>query len=122
MYLKLQHKKWIPTTNKKRGRHENPYELDKSLHLMINQMKKLVPKSILFAMHAAFGLSTIANAQTITPKIQEYVNRHQTVLLNQFIEFLRIPNILGDSLNMERNASFIQQILKERAVEKNCYD
>jgi acetylornithine deacetylase/succinyl-diaminopimelate desuccinylase-like protein len=78
-------------------------------------MKKLVLKSIL--MLAVFGSSSMANAQTITPKIQEYINSHQTVLLNQFIEFLRIPNVLGDSLNMERNASFIQQMLKERAVE-----
>ncbi len=62
-------------------------------------------------------LTLSANAQTITPKIQEYINSRQTVLLNQFIEFLRIPNVLGDSLNMERNASFIQQMLKERAVE-----
>ena len=105
---------WIPTTKKSR-RYENPYELDKILNFMINQMKKLVPKSIV--MLAVFGFSTIANAQTITPKIQEYVNNHQTVLLNQFIEFLRIPNVLGDSLNMERNASFIQQMLKERAVK-----
>ncbi len=57
------------------------------------------------------------HAQTINPKIQELINSKQTVLLNQFIEFLSIPNVLGDSLNMERNASFIQQMLKQRSVE-----
>ncbi len=56
-------------------------------------------------------------AQTINPKIQEFINSKQTVLLNQFIEFLRIPNVLGDSINMERNASFIQLMLKQQSVE-----
>lgn len=79
-------------------------------------MKKRIHELVSIAIFAVFSFNYSVNAQVITPKIQEYTSSRQTILLNQFMEFLTIPNVLGDSLNMERNASFIQQMLKERGV------
>src|SRR5690242_17538923 len=62
-------------------------------------------------------LPIIAKSQP--PAIKQYVgneqNRHRW--LKEYTDFLSIPNVLGDSLNMVKNANFILEWLKRNGVK-----
>lgn len=52
-----------------------------------------------------------------TNKIRQYrqVNEHQ--LLSDFVSFLSIPNIVGDSISIRRNADYIMQAMRNKGIE-----
>lgn len=52
------------------------------------------------------------------PTVRTYVNdtRTQHVWLDQYREFLSLPNVLGDSVNIMRNAAFIRDLLQAQGV------
>lgn len=58
----------------------------------------------------------VAEAQ---PKIQKYIadqtNQHRW--LNEYVQFLSIPNVLGDSINIARNANYISAWLNKLGVQ-----
>jgi acetylornithine deacetylase/succinyl-diaminopimelate desuccinylase-like protein len=49
-------------------------------------------------------------------KIRDYGIQHAGVRLNEFMEFLSIPNIAADTQNMKKNASFIINMMKQRGI------
>ncbi|MFZ6012782.1 MAG: M20/M25/M40 family metallo-hydrolase [Bacteroidota bacterium] len=63
------------------------------------------------------GCSFIASAQS--PKIKQFVadqeNQHRW--LKQYRELLAIPNVLGDSANMVRNANWLKDFLESKKVK-----
>ena len=46
----------------------------------------------------------------------EYIQRRKLSLLKEFSEFISLPNIAGDSINIYRNANFIKNMLEQRGV------
>lgn len=71
-------------------------------------------KKNLVALFLIIGFNTYG--QTITEKINSYISQQQHNLLNEYIDFLNIPNVYGDSININRNAEFIKQMLVKRGV------
>ncbi|MBI1766802.1 MAG: M20/M25/M40 family metallo-hydrolase [Bacteroidetes bacterium] len=61
-------------------------------------------------------ISCITNAQS---KVQKYIadqsNQHRW--LNEYAQFLSIPNVLGDSVNIARNANHISNMLNQLGVK-----
>jgi len=55
-------------------------------------------------------------AQQVNEKFKGYIHKNKKVLLNEFKEFLSIPNIAADSVNIFRNAYFIKKMLHNRGL------
>ncbi len=46
--------------------------------------------------------------------IQRYVDSHQGAIVKQLVDFVSIPNVASDAEGMERNASFVRDLLLRR--------
>jgi len=62
-------------------------------------------------------ITSVAFAQQIP--VRNYVNKPENQMrwLNEYREFLSIPNVLGDSLNMIRNANWIKAFLESKGIK-----
>lgn len=62
-------------------------------------------------------ITSLAFAQQVP--VKNYVNKpeNQQRWLNEYREFLSIPNVLGDSLNMIRNANWIKGFLERKGIK-----
>jgi len=76
----------------------------------IRNMKYLTLLITLFA-------SLLASAQlTYLEKVRSYRQKNEAVIYNDFISFLKIPNVATDSVNIGKNASFLVQLLKAKGI------
>ena len=50
--------------------------------------------------------------------IKDYCNQNQTTIVKEFIDFLSLPNLAKDTINIQRNASFIMEMMNRRGVQK----
>lgn len=51
-------------------------------------------------------------------KIKKYTTDHSSALLKEYQQFLSIPNIAKDTVNIQKNAAFIMQMMTERGIKK----
>ena len=49
-------------------------------------------------------------------QVRNWRTQHETTLIEEFKAFLTIPNVASDSINIRRNAGFIQQAMHERKI------
>lgn len=49
-------------------------------------------------------------------KVRNWRLQQETVLLKQFMAFLAIPNVASDTPNIRRNATFIQELMRQRNI------
>ena len=52
-----------------------------------------------------------------TDSTRAYVSQHQQAILQEFEEFLAIPNLASDTTNIEKNASALLEMLKKRGLQ-----
>ena len=50
-------------------------------------------------------------------KIREYRQANEHQLISDFVSFLSIPNIVGDSANIRRNADFIMHTMQSKGIQ-----
>ena len=63
-------------------------------------------------------INSITECQTTDIlKIRNYRAVHEKEIINEFVSFLSIPNIASDSLNIQKNASYIMDMMKRRGIE-----
>ncbi|MFD2569162.1 M20/M25/M40 family metallo-hydrolase [Spirosoma soli] len=63
-----------------------------------------------------------ASAQTPLQRVQAYRKAHETTLMNEYWQFLAIPNVSADSVNIRRNAAFILQMMQQRGIPAQLLD
>ncbi len=65
-----------------------------------------------------FCFSVALSAQSATPEaVRQYTVAHHPQLVRQFSDFLAIPNVAADPANLQRNANFLLDALRSRAVD-----
>ena len=57
------------------------------------------------------------SAQIAAEAARQYTAAHQAQLIQEFSEFLSIPNVAADSTNLKRNADLLAEMLKRRSVD-----
>lgn len=63
-------------------------------------------------------LSLITIAQTSNlEKIRSYRERNEPAIYNDFISFLKIPNVATDTANIGKNADFLLQLMNSKGIE-----
>ena len=73
-------------------------------------IKKTIP--ILFLGFLAYA----STAQSVQEKIRAYRKANETALMDEYQQFLSIPNVSADSVNIRKNAAFIVQMMKQRGI------
>ena len=61
-------------------------------------------------------LPFIASAQSTQERIRAHWKANQTALMDEYQQFLTIPNVSADSFNIRKNAAFIVQMMKQRGI------
>ena len=51
-----------------------------------------------------------------TLKIRDYRRANEHAILNEFVPFLAIPNVASDTLNIQKNAAFIMDMMRKRGI------
>ncbi len=49
--------------------------------------------------------------------VRKYVQQNQQPLMKEYLQFLALPNVKGDSINIVRNVSFIKQMMEQRGIK-----
>ena len=55
--------------------------------------------------------------QTVQQKINNYTKENNGKLINEYIQFVSIPNVSRDSVNILRNAEFIKAMMEKRGIK-----
>lgn len=50
-------------------------------------------------------------------KVRKHFETNQHAIINEFVSLLSIPNIVGDSVNIRRNADFIMNAMTKRGIQ-----
>lgn len=53
--------------------------------------------------------------------VRKHVQNQQQTLLTEYMQFLAIPNVMGDSVNIQRNAAFIKQMMEARGIQTQLF-
>ncbi|WP_239021000.1 M20/M25/M40 family metallo-hydrolase [Pontibacter arcticus] len=75
---------------------------------MMKNIYKFFPV-LLFAVSAGAAVQ----AQTI----QQYVSKNDKKLMEEYIQFLSIPNVSTDTVNIRKNAAFIQEMMERKGIK-----
>ncbi|MFN7539488.1 MAG: M20/M25/M40 family metallo-hydrolase [Bacteroidota bacterium] len=59
----------------------------------------------------------LANAQNTIDKINKYRAQHESAILREYFSLLSIPNYALDKVNIDKNAVFIEAMLKKRGIQ-----
>ena len=62
-------------------------------------------------------LPVFAFAQSNLEKIRAYREKNEQLIYNDFISFLKIPNVATDSSNIRRNADYLMTLMNSRGIE-----
>jgi len=62
------------------------------------------------------SLITVAQSSDLE-KIRSYRERNESAFYNDFISFLKIPNVATDTANIGRNADFLLQLMRTKGID-----
>jgi acetylornithine deacetylase/succinyl-diaminopimelate desuccinylase-like protein len=59
-----------------------------------------------------------ASAQSpLVNKVRAYTKQNQHNIISEFKDFLAIPNVARDRVNMQKNAAFIMEMMQKRGIQ-----
>jgi len=64
-----------------------------------------------------FSLINIAQTPDLE-KIRIYREKNEPAIYNDFISFLKIPNVATDTANIRKNADFLTQLMNSKGIER----
>ena len=76
----------------------------------------------LFISLLAVSISFFSQAQSTLDKVRQYRQANETVMMDEYRQFLAIPNVSADSVNIRKNAAFILQMMKQRGIPAMLLD
>ena len=72
--------------------------------------------SLMFMVMASLGLAQQKTA-SLNDSIRTYIVQHRSAILQEFEEFLALPNIASDEANIQKNADALAQMLQKRGLQ-----
>ena len=70
----------------------------------------------LWLISSLLSLVTIAQSPDLQ-KVRLYREKNESAFYNDFISFLKIPNVATDTVNIRKNADFLLQLMKSKGLE-----
>ena len=62
-----------------------------------------------------FGTKVLYSQSPETLNIRGYRAQHEHEIIDEFTSFLSVPNIASDTINIQKDAAFIMQMMKSAA-------
>ncbi len=56
-------------------------------------------------------------SQTIQQKVNQYTKANEKKLMDEYLQFVSIPNVTRDTANILRNAAFIKNMMEQRGIK-----
>ncbi|HXG64902.1 MAG TPA: M20/M25/M40 family metallo-hydrolase [Blastocatellia bacterium] len=53
----------------------------------------------------------------VTASVRAYREAHEAAIINEFVEFLAIPNVASDDVNIRRNAAKLMEMMSRRGIQ-----
>lgn len=78
-------------------------------------MYKVAAAFLLLAL--LFCLQGNIYSQNGLPKIRQYVSANEQTILNEYIQFVSIPNVSSDTSNILKNTAFIQRMMEQHGIK-----
>src|ERR1043166_2402474 len=76
-------------------------------------------KKTLFLFSSVIFLFVSAQSQSPDMlKIRNYRTAHEKDFINEFISFLSIPNVAIDTVNLQKSAAFVMEMMKKRGIHQ----
>lgn len=75
-------------------------------------------KNILISFSFILLFTSVYSQSPDILKIRNYRSDHEKNIINEFVSLLSIPNIATDSVNIQRNAAFIMEMMKQRGIQE----
>ncbi len=63
-----------------------------------------------------FIAQTFTSSSAQTNNIRAYREAHESAIISEFVDFLSIPNVAADTLNIRRNAERLMEMMKRRGI------
>jgi acetylornithine deacetylase/succinyl-diaminopimelate desuccinylase-like protein len=79
-------------------------------------MTRFALTAICLLLLSSLFIGVIAS-QSSTASVRTYRSTHEAQIFNEFVEFLSIPNIATDSVNIERNATLLIAMMMRRGIQ-----
>jgi acetylornithine deacetylase/succinyl-diaminopimelate desuccinylase-like protein len=57
------------------------------------------------------------NTISLNDSVHAYISQHRSAILNEFEEFLALPNVASDEANIQKNAGALVQMLQRRGLQ-----
>ncbi|MGI8836997.1 MAG: M20/M25/M40 family metallo-hydrolase, partial [Pyrinomonadaceae bacterium] len=75
-------------------------------------MKQLV----LSLLATLLPMAAVAQTNPAAQAARQWRQQNERPIVEEFVEFLRIPNVTGDRANIQRNAEFIVKMMERRGI------
>ncbi len=76
---------------------------------------KLILRIIIISF--SFYLPPTSFAQTIQQKVNQYTKANEKKWMDEYLQFVAIPNVTRDTANILRNAAFIKNMMEQRGIK-----
>lgn len=74
-------------------------------------------KTVIIFLFSAIAIELFGQS-TETLRIRDYRNKNEHAIITEYVSFLSIPNIASDTLNIQKNAAFIMEMMRRRGINK----
>lgn len=68
------------------------------------------------------NLIFFSSAQSVQEKIIQFRKKNESKILNEYVQFISIPNVTRDTANILRNAVFIKTMMEQRGIKTEFLD
>ena len=79
-----------------------------------------VPKAIMLLIFFLYSAS--AFSQNAVSKVREFWQKNEARIIEEYKEFVAIPNVSRDTPNILRNASFIRDMMRKKGIQAELLD
>src|SRR5215475_12659529 len=70
-----------------------------------------------FALVLLAGVAVGAEAQNAAARAaRSWRSKHERAILGEYLDFLRVPNVSRDSVNVRRNAALVREMMERRGL------
>src|SRR5437016_4583420 len=93
-----------------------PQEAARLARTTMEKIKYMRGMWLLF-LTVATTLSAQQKISSLNDSIRTYIGQHRSAILQEFEEFLALPNIASDEANIQKNADALAQMLQKRGLQ-----
>jgi acetylornithine deacetylase/succinyl-diaminopimelate desuccinylase-like protein len=67
-------------------------------------------------------LTQVAFSQTVQQKVNQFTKTNEKKLMDEYVQFVSIPNVTRDTANILRNVAFIKTMMEQRGIKTELLD